>query len=129
MKEMQKGDLGFFYHSNCSPPGIVGVVEVVREAYPDHTQFDKNDVHYDPKSTEENPRWFMVDVQLKRHTKRMISLDELKMFRDGELKDMMLLNNSRLSVQRIQAAEWSFILSLEDTEAPVTAKKKKLPKK
>ena len=66
MRQMKKGDQGFFYHSNCAEPGIVGVVEIAREAYPDHTAFDPKDKHYDPKSTPDKPRWFMVDVKFVR---------------------------------------------------------------
>uniref|UniRef100_A0A7S3A720 EVE domain-containing protein n=1 Tax=Rhodosorus marinus TaxID=101924 RepID=A0A7S3A720_9RHOD len=64
MREMKKGDFAFFYHSNCKPAGIVGLVTVVKEGYPDHTQFDEKSLYYDAKSTPEDPRWFMVDVKL-----------------------------------------------------------------
>src|SRR5580658_5959951 len=57
--EIKKGDLGFFYHSSCTPPGIAGIVEVVKEGYPDFTAFDPHSIYYDPKSTPEHPRWFM----------------------------------------------------------------------
>ena len=62
LRQMKKGDLAFFYHSVVKPISIVGIVEVVREAYPDHTQFDPKSDYYDPKSPKENPRWVMVDV-------------------------------------------------------------------
>ncbi len=71
---MKKGDQVFFYHSNCDQPGIVGIAEVVKEGYPDHTAFDPESKYYDPKSTPENPRWFMVDVKFVRRLKRTISL-------------------------------------------------------
>src|SRR5438105_4755823 len=61
--QMKMGDLAFFYHSNANPPGIVGIVKVTKEAYPDHTAFDPNDHHYDPKSDPEHPCWYQVDVQ------------------------------------------------------------------
>mmetsp|Transcript_5801 Transcript_5801/g.24431 ORF Transcript_5801/g.24431 Transcript_5801/m.24431 type:complete len:127 (+) Transcript_5801:2096-2476(+) len=118
MREMKKGDFAFFYHSNCKPAGIVGLVTVVKEGYPDHTQFDEKSLYYDAKSTPEDPRWFMVDVKLVRHLKRLISLDELKPFKQDKLKSMMLLNNTRLSVQRVSTQEWEFILALEDQEVP-----------
>jgi predicted RNA-binding protein with PUA-like domain len=60
MKDMRLGDKAFFYHSNCKDPGIAGLVEIVKGAYIDHTQFDKKDPHYDPKSTKADPKWFMV---------------------------------------------------------------------
>src|SRR5690606_21927410 len=61
--EMKRGDLAFFYHSNCEEPAIVGIMKVVKEGYPDHTAFDPRDPHYDPASTPDAPRWFMVDVK------------------------------------------------------------------
>jgi hypothetical protein len=76
--EMKVGDQVFFYHSNCKEPGIVGIAEVVREGYPDHTAFDPNAKYHDPKSDPDNPRWFMVDLKYVRHTKRTITLSELK---------------------------------------------------
>ncbi|KAJ8903861.1 hypothetical protein NDN08_000394 [Rhodosorus marinus] len=128
MREMKKGDFAFFYHSNCKPAGIVGLVTVVEEAYPDHTQFDEKNLYYDSKSTPEDPRWFMVDVKLVRRLKRLISLDELKEFKQDKLKSMMLLNNTRVSVQRVSKQEWEFIVGLEDQEVPEknpTQKKRK----
>ncbi|MGD2018758.1 MAG: EVE domain-containing protein, partial [Planctomycetota bacterium] len=61
--EMKVGDLVLYYHSNTKPPGVVGVARVVREGYPDPTQFDPKDSHFDPKSDPENPRWYVVDIQ------------------------------------------------------------------
>ncbi len=110
--EMKKGDLAFMYHSNCDDIGIVGIMVIHREGYPDHTAFDKNDKHYDPKSNPDNPRWFMVDVKYKRKLKRTISLQELK--QQKELKDMVLLRKgNRLSVMPVNEKEWNLILSLE----------------
>lgn len=116
MREMRLGDLGFFYHSSCKEPGIVGIVEVVREAYPDHTQFLPEDSHFDPKSTKENPRWDMVDVKLVRPLRRKISLDELKRYRDasGPLSEMALFRSGRLSVQPVRKKEFDFILQREE---------------
>lgn len=71
---MKVGQQAFFYHSNCKVPGIAGLVEVVRESYVDHTQFDSDDPHFDPKSDPNNPRWFMVDVKFVRDLKRFIPL-------------------------------------------------------
>ena len=76
--DMKKGDLAFFYHSNCNPPGIIGVVKVVKEGYPDHTAFDPDSKYFDPKSNPDNPRWIMVDVKYQKKLKRLISLEELK---------------------------------------------------
>ena len=76
--DMQKGDLAFFYHSNCDEPGIAGIMEIVSEAYPDPTAFDPEDKHFDAKSDADNPRWFLVDVRFKRKFKRTITLTELR---------------------------------------------------
>ncbi len=109
---MKKGDQVFFYHSNCETPGIVGIARVVREAYPDHTAFDPEDPHYDPKSDPENPRWLMVDVQYVRKLKRTISLAELK--DNPALEDMALVRKgNRLSVMPVTDEQWQTILDME----------------
>lgn len=118
MQEMQVGDRGFYYHSNCKVPGIVGIVEVVKEAHPDYTAWDPKGDYYDPKSSSEEPRWYMVDIKLIRRTKRTISLAELKNFKSKELSKLVLVNNSRLSVQPVGQVELDFILGLEDQEEP-----------
>lgn len=105
---MRIGDLVFFYHSNCTPPGIVGIAEVTSEPYPDFTAFDPNSEHPDPKSTSSNPRWFMVDIRFAKKFKTMISLDELK--QHPELRDMQLLRKgNRLSVLPISQEDWTYI--------------------
>ncbi|MGQ7848344.1 EVE domain-containing protein [Granulosicoccus sp. 3-233] len=109
--EMKKGDLGFFYHSSCKVPGIVGIVEVVREAYPDHTALDPESKYHDPKSTVDDPRWVMVDVRFKRKFDDVLSLSAL---REVEaLSDMVLLRKgSRLSIQPVTESQWQTILGL-----------------
>jgi predicted RNA-binding protein with PUA-like domain len=110
--QMKKGDLVFFYHSNTDVPGIVGIMEVVKEGYPDHTAFDPEAKYYDPKSDPDNPRWYMVDVKFKRKLKRTISLSELKELE--ELEDMPLVRKgNRLSIMPVTKEQWDFILSLE----------------
>ena len=110
--EMKVGDLVFFYHSNCDVPGIVGLMEVVREGYPDHTAFDPTDVHFDPKSDPAKPTWMMVDVKYVRHLKRNISLSELK--QKPELAELALVRRgNRLSIMPVSKAQWDFILTLE----------------
>ncbi|MGH8551208.1 MAG: EVE domain-containing protein [Methylococcales bacterium] len=110
--DMKIGDRVFFYHSNCVEPGIVGIMEVCREAYPDFTAFDPDDQHFDPKSRRDNPRWFMVDVRFIRKLKRVLSLKELK--ESPELKDLALVKlGNRLSVMPVTAEQWHFVLSLE----------------
>ena len=110
--DMKKGDLAFFYHSRCAVPGIAGIMEIVREGYPDHTAFDLQDKHYDPKSDPDNPRWFHVDVKFVRKLKRVISLSELRMQRP--LAGLILLRpGNRLSVMPVSREHWNYILSLE----------------
>ena len=110
--EMGVGDLAFFYHSSCEVPGIAGIVEVAREAYPDHTAFDPDDAHYDPKSDPDDPRWYMVDVRLVRKLARIIPLTELK--QHPALADMPLLRRgNRLSITPVTETEWDYILGLE----------------
>lgn len=110
-QDMRPNDLIFFYHSNCKPPGIVGIAEVVSEAYPDHTAFDPHSEHPDPKSTPDNPRWYMVDVRFVKKFTRMISLDELK--RHPELSHMQLLRKgNRLSVLPVNQEDWEYITAI-----------------
>ena len=109
---MRKGDKVFFYHSNCAEPGIVGVAEVVTEAYPDPTQFDPKSNYFDPGSSRDNPRWMLVDVKFVKKLKRTISLKELQA--DPALAEMPLVRKgNRLSVMPVAAAEWRHILTLE----------------
>ena len=112
MREMKKGDEIFFYHSNCDEPGIVGIAKVTKEAYPDHSAFDPESKYYDPKSDPDNPRWFMVDVQLIRKFKRVIGLQELKTH--PFLAEMLIMRRgNRLSVTPISKKHWDYILKLE----------------
>uniref|UniRef100_A0A8D0KWF7 Thymocyte nuclear protein 1 n=1 Tax=Strix occidentalis caurina TaxID=311401 RepID=A0A8D0KWF7_STROC len=120
LRAMKLGQQAFFYHSNCKEPGIVGIVKIVKEAYPDHTQFDQKDPHYDSSSRKENPKWSMVDVQFVRMTKRFIPLSEIKAHHlahkadGGPLKNMMLFTRQRLSIQPLTQEEFEFVLSLEE---------------
>ena len=110
--EMRVGDQVFFYHSNCKIPGIVGIMEVVREGYPDHTAFEPDCKYFDAKSDPEEPRWFMVDVKYVRDTKRLIPLAELKT--REELEDMPLMRKgNRLSIMPVSWQEWELILRIE----------------
>ena len=112
--DFRKGDQAFIYHSSTDEVGIAGIMQVVRAAYPDPTQFDKKNDHYDAGSDPENPRWFVVDVQLKRRLRRVITLDELRAHAARELNGMLLLKRgNRLSITPVSDAHWRFILSLE----------------
>ncbi|HXH01747.1 MAG TPA: EVE domain-containing protein [Candidatus Competibacteraceae bacterium] len=111
--QMRLGDLAFFYHSNTALPGIVGIVEIVREGYPDDTAFDPLHQYYDPASSRDQPRWYRVDVKLVRRLGRTISLAELREHA-AALGDFPLLKRgNRLSVMPVSAAQWAYILSLE----------------
>ena len=110
--EMKKGDLAFFYHSNTEPIGIVGLCEIVsREAYPDPTQFDSKDDHYDPKSKKDDPTWLLVDVKFKKKFKEPVTLRELK--DDPAFKDMALTQRGmRLSVQPVKEKHYKKIMKM-----------------
>ena len=110
--QMQVGEQAFFYHSNCKEPGIVGTMEIVSKAYPDHTAFDPSEKYFDSKSDPENPRWLMVDVRYIRHLDRMIMLGELR--QQKQIADMKLLQRgNRLSVLPLSKMEWQYILEME----------------
>jgi len=112
--DMKKGDMAFFYHSSCPVPGIVGTVEIVREAYDDHTALDPKSNYYDPKATEENPRWCMVDVKYRKKFKQIITLAALK--QNKKLSEMTLLKKgNRLSIMPVSASEWKWILAMTAT--------------
>jgi len=108
--KIKVGDGVLFYHSNANPSGIAGEAVVVREGYPDYTAWDPKNIHFDPKSTPENPIWYMVDVKFVRKCKELITLDFLKKI--PELKNMMLFKASRLSVQPVTPKEWKIIMKL-----------------
>ena len=111
--QMKVGDRAFFYHSSCHVPGIVGLMEVVREGYPDHTAVDPNSTYFDEKSNPDKPRWYMVDVKYIRHTKRVIPLSELKAY--AALENMPLMRKgNRLSLMPVSETEWRYILSIEN---------------
>jgi predicted RNA-binding protein with PUA-like domain len=112
MQSMKKGDQILFYHSSCPEPGVVGVAQVVKEAYPDHTAFDPKDPHYDPKSKPDKPTWMMVDVKFVKKLKRVIGLDEMK--QQPKLGSFRLLQRgNRLSVMPVSDAEWKTVLAME----------------
>jgi len=116
--EAKLGDLGFFYHSSCEVPGIVGVVKVVRAGYPDPTATDPRSEYFDPREDPSSPRWICVDVQLERTIEPLVALDELRSHENRELKNMLILKRgNRLSVTPVTRDEWNFILSLRASKA------------
>lgn len=110
MKAMKVGDQAFFYHSNAEPPGIAGTVRVVKEAYPDPTQFDKASEYHEPKAKPDKPIWYQVDVACDQPFARFVPRDELKAVPD--LKDMALWKYGRLSVGPVTPKEWAVICKL-----------------
>ena len=110
--QMQVGDAVFFYHSNCDVPSIVGIAQVVRAGYPDDSAMTPESPYYDPKHTNDKPRWYRVDVEFTRKLKRPISLAQLRT--QTALQNMPLVQKgSRLSVMPVSDTEWQTILTME----------------
>jgi len=111
--EMKKGDKVLFYHSNTKVPGVVGIMEVSEEAFPDHTSWEKKSKYYDPKSTEENPRWFMVEVKYVSKFPRTVSLQEMKDMKP--LSEMKILQKgNRLSITPVTKKEFDHIVKVSE---------------
>jgi len=108
--EIKVGDEVLFYHSNSKPSAVVGTAKVVKNGYPDFTAWDPNSDHPDPKSTEENPIWYMVDIQAGETFRNPVSLSDVKV--TTELLDMVLVRNSRLSVQPVSESEYIKVISM-----------------
>lgn len=108
---MKPGDRVFFYHSNADPPGIAGIAEITGPGYPDPSQFDSSDVHYDPAAKKDKPVWFCVELKFVKKFPRLISLDELKKAKGLE-KMLVLQRGQRLSVQPVTAKEWEIVNGL-----------------
>jgi predicted RNA-binding protein with PUA-like domain len=115
---MRIGDRGFFYHSSADPPGVAGVCEIVRDAYPDHTQFDPESKYFDPKATPDKPRWFMPDVRFVAKLPRFVSLHEIK--QTPGLEDMDVVKWGRLSVSRVTETEWEIVCDLAGWREPIS---------
>ena len=108
--DMHVGDRAFFYHSSCAEPGIAGIVEISRLAYPDETQFDPKSAYYDLKATRDKPRWLHVDVRLV-HKTRLVTLPMLRATRG--LEDMVVLRRgNRLSITPVTPSEWRIVEKL-----------------
>lgn len=110
IRSMKKGDQAFFYHSVIKPLAIFGTVRIIKEAYPDPTQFDSQSKYFDPKSNPDDPRWSVVDVQAHEEFDPPITMDELREV--AGLENMVLLRKgSRLSIQPVTADEWRIVMS------------------
>ena len=129
MRMMMKGDLAFFYHSNCKTPGIVGTMEIVQEHSVDgnllrtsvllhcinflsETAFDPASPYYDAKSDREKPRWCLVHVEFRQKFPELITLKELQKYakEGGVLENMQTLKQSRLSVSKVSKKEWEYVM-------------------
>jgi predicted RNA-binding protein with PUA-like domain len=117
MKAMHVGDLGFFYHSSTKVPAIVGIVKVVREAYPDFTARKRGGEYFDPRATDANPIWEMVDVAFERRLPRPVTLAELRANPALAPTMVLLKRGSRLSVQPVHMREWDIILKMAERPA------------
>lgn len=115
MREMQVGDRALFYHSSCAEPGVAGIVEVSKLAYPDASQFDAKGKYFDPKATKDAPRWFNVDVELVEKT-RLVSIAEMRA--EPALAEMITLRRgNRLSITPVTPKEWAAIVRLASRKA------------
>ncbi|MCL7971049.1 MAG: EVE domain-containing protein [marine benthic group bacterium] len=110
MREMEIGDRVLFYHSNAKPPGVVGLARVCRLAYPDHFSWEEGHKYFDPKSTPDSPRWWMVDVEYVDTLPRMVALNELK--EEPGLENMVVTRRSRLSVQPVTDDEYEIVVRM-----------------
>ncbi|GBD91087.1 EVE domain protein [bacterium BMS3Abin04] len=109
--EMKKGDKVLFYHSNAKPTAVVGICEVVNESYPDFTAFEPGNIHFDPKSSQEKPTWYMIDIKLVEKLKHPVTLAEIK--ENKKLQNMRLVQRgNRLSVMPISKQEFNEIVKM-----------------
>lgn len=114
--QIKSGDSVLFYHSNTKPPSVIGTATVVKDGYPDHTAWDPNSEHPDPKSSPENPIWYMVDIAPLQQFLNPVALDDIKS--NPDLSDMLLIRRGmRLSVQPITELQYQIICEMsEDTK-------------
>ena len=118
MREMAAGDLVIFYHSSATPPGAAGIGRICGEAYPDPTQFDETNKHYDPKSDEVDPRWSLVDVEFVEKFAEEVPLRALK--DDSSLEGMRVTQKgSRLSVQPVEKKHFKRVLKMAGAKTKV----------
>lgn len=111
--EMKMGDRVLFYHSNSDPNAVVGVCEIVKEAYPDFTAFDKKSKYYDPRSKKDEPAWLMVDIKLLEKFGEPVTLQDIKA--NPKLSEMRLVQRgNRLSVFPIEKKEFNEILRISE---------------
>ncbi len=114
--DMRVGDPVLFYHSNVTPPGVVGLARVSRIGLPDHTALDPDSRYYDPRATPEDPRWWMVEIEHVESFPDMLTLAEIRTH--PALQSMVLVQRSRLSVQPVTLDEYRMILAMADARTP-----------
>lgn len=114
MQSMNEGDRVLYYHSRQTPSAVVGLATVVKEAYPDPTQFQQDNKYFDAKSDPDDPRWYLVDVAFDRKFEQPVSLHDIK--GESSLSEMVLVNNSRLSVQPVTKKEFQKVLNMAGEE-------------
>ncbi|KAK7044699.1 autophagy-related protein [Favolaschia claudopus] len=151
MQKMKLGEKALFYHSNCKNPGIAAFAEILKEAYPDHTAWDSEHPYYDPKTKQDDPKWFMVDLKFVSRAQHFVPLALLRFITDSAsdsppagleylgdagvaaIKAMDLTTRGRLSVQPVSEAAWTAIQQLASTggwdELDLNPKKKSPAKK
>ncbi|KAJ7485287.1 PUA-like domain-containing protein [Mycena latifolia] len=153
MKEMKRGEKALFYHSNCKFQAACTLAyycaQVAKEAYPDHSAWDSAHPYYDPKTKQDDPKWFMVDLAFAERAKHFVSLALLRFIADAAeppagleylgaegiaaIKGMDLVTRGRLSVQRVSPAAWAAVQQLANTGGwdtlDLAPKKKATPKK
>ena len=116
--EMQIDDLVLFYHSNTKPPSVVGLVKVASRPYPDYTAWDEKAKYFDPKSSEENPRWMMVDFTFLEKFTKGVSLDEIK--KEDALEEMLIRRKgSRLSITPVEKKHFHHLLQMSKSSHSV----------
>lgn len=115
--DMKVGDGVFIYHSSCAVPGVAGVGEVLGDAYPDPSQFEKKGDYYDPASKPDEPRWWLVDIGFVRKFDRVITLEELKALPAMEDSPLVRRGN-RLSILPVTAGHWRAVIAQEKKKIP-----------
>jgi predicted RNA-binding protein with PUA-like domain len=121
MRAMKLDDLALFYHSSTVPPGVVGLMRICKEAYPDPTQFDPKSEYHDEKSPKDAPRWDRVEVEFVEKLPRMVTLEQLKA--DPALAEMLVIRRGqRLSVQPVEKADFTRVLKLAGAKSSLRSR-------
>ena len=118
--QVKLGDQLFFYHSSCKQVGIVGVATVVKEAYPDPSQFNPDSKYFDPKSSSDNPRWVMVDVRFQEKFEHILTLQSIKT--NPQITEIGLVKKGhRLSIMPVTDTEWAQLYQMVKSQMVKTS--------